>query len=408
MYDVVDRFLRYAKIHTTSDEASESCPSTPWQWDLANLLVQEMKEMGLKNPSVDENGYVTATLPGTAEGPVIGFIAHMDTAPDVSGKNVSPRIVKSYDGTDIALGGSDGTVLSPNDFPCLHGYVGQDLIVTDGTTLLGADDKAGIAEILSAVAYLKGHPEIPHGTVRIGFTPDEEIGRGADRFDVKGFDADWAYTVDGGPLGQLEYENFNAASAKVHIQGRSVHPGTAKNQMVNSIHIGTRLAQLMPLSDVPEKTEGYQGFIHLHTFEGTVEETTLKFIIRDHDKALFEEKKDLVRRAVSQVNGEFGDRLSLEIKDQYLNMREKIEKRMDIIDLAKRAMEAAGIPPLVEPIRGGTDGARLSYMGLPCPNIFTGGHNFHGKYEFIPVPSMERAVDVIVSIVKLAAAAKDR
>ena len=403
MYDVVDRFLRYAKVHTTSDESSKTCPSTDCQWDLARMLVKEMEDMGLKDPSVDENGYVTATFPGNSDGPVIGFIAHMDTAPDVSGKNVSPRIVERYDGGDVILDNAGKMALSPSDFPCLKNYVGQDLIVTDGTTLLGADDKAGIAEILSAVAYLKDHPEIPHCTIRIGFTPDEEIGRGADRFDVKGFDADWAYTVDGGPLGQMEFENFNAASATVNIQGRSVHPGTAKDQMINSIQIGMRLAELMPSTDVPEKTEGYQGFIHLHTFKGLVEESVMKFIIRDHDRKLFEDKKDFVRRAVAQVNREFGNRATLEIKDQYYNMEEKIRERMDIVDLAKRAMEEIGITPSVEPIRGGTDGARLSYMGLPCPNIFTGGHNFHGKYEFIPVQSMEKATETIISIAKLAA-----
>lgn len=403
MYDVVDRFLRYVKVHTTSDESSETCPSTKCQWDLAKMLVQEMADMGLKNPSVDENGYVTATFPGNAEGPVIGFIAHMDTAPDVSGKNVSPRIVENYDGGDIQLDQCGKVTLSPQDFPCLKDYVGQNLIVADGTTLLGADDKAGIAEILSAVAYLKDHPDIPHCTIRIGFTPDEEIGRGADRFDVKGFDADWAYTVDGGPLGQLEFENFNAASATVNIQGRNVHPGTAKDQMINSIQIGIRLAQLMPAAEVPEKTEGYQGFIHLHTFKGSVEQSVMKFIIRDHDKNFFADKKEFMREAVAQVNRESGDRVTLEIKDQYFNMEEKIRDRMDIVDLARRAMEDIGITPLVEPIRGGTDGARLSYMGLPCPNIFTGGHNFHGKYEFIPIESMEKATETIISIARLAA-----
>lgn len=402
MKDLVDRFIGYAKIHTTSDESSSSCPSTSCQLDLARLLVKEMTELGLEDPKMDDNGYVTATLPATAKGPTIGFIAHMDTAPDMSGENVSPRIVKNYDGKDIVLDEAGEVVLSPFDFPCLNDYIGQDLIVANGATLLGADDKAGVAEIMTAVAYLKDHPEILHGRIRIGFTPDEEIGRGADLFDVEGFGADWAYTVDGGPVGQMEYENFNAASATIRIKGRNVHPGTAKDQMINSIHIGTRLAGLMPISEVPEKTEGYQGFIHLHTFDGTVEETTLKFIIRDHDKKLFEEKQETVRRAVDQINREFGDRATLELKEQYLNMREHIENRMDIVELAKSAMEEVGVTPMVEPIRGGTDGARLSYMGLPCPNLFTGGHNFHGKYEFIPIPSMEKAVDVIVAIAKLA------
>lgn len=403
MKNLTERFIKYVKIYTTSDERYETCPSTERQLDLAKTLCEDMKALSMESIAADANGYVTATLPGNTNAPVIGLIAHMDTAPDVTGENVIPQIIKKYDGKGILLNEEDKTVLSPDDFPVLLNYVDQDLIVTDGTTLLGADDKAGIAEILSAIEYLNEHPEIPHGKIRVGFTPDEEIGRGADLFDVEAFGADFAFTVDGGAIGEMEYENFNAASATIKVQGRSVHTGSAKGLLINSMTIAMRLAQLLPASDLPEKTEGYEGFFHLNNFNGNTEETTMKYIIRDHDRELFEERKETMKRVVNQVNVECGDRVSLELKDTYYNMREKIEPRMDLIDLAKKAMIEADVEPVISPIRGGTDGARLSYMGLLCPNLFTGGHNFHGKFEFIPIQSMEKSVEVLVNLIRLTA-----
>ncbi|WP_019537740.1 peptidase T [Proteiniphilum acetatigenes] len=403
--DIVDRFIKYARIDTQSDENNTQTPSTQKQFNLAKEVEQEALEMGLTDVSLDNNCYLMATLPANTQKklPVIGFIAHFDTSPDMSGKNVNPRIIKNYDGKEIILNESKEVVLSPADFPELLHHVGEDIIVTDGTTLLGADDKAGIAAIMNAMQYLIDHPEIEHGKIRIGFTPDEEIGRGADKFDVAKFGADWAYTIDGSEVGELEYENFNAASAKIEIQGRNVHPGYAKGKMVNALHLANELIALLPENERPEHTVGYEGFFHLISLNGTVEEANLSFIIRDHDREKFEERKRLMVRAVDALNRKYGDRLTLQMKDQYYNMREKVEPVKYIVDYAYQAMEEIGVKPNVKPIRGGTDGARLSFMGLPCPNIFAGGMNFHGKYEFLPVPSMKKASEVIVKIAEIVA-----
>jgi tripeptide aminopeptidase len=403
--DIVDRFIKYARIDTQSDESSTQTPSTQKQFNLAKEVEKELLEMGLTDVSLDNNCYLMATLPANTrkDVPVIGFIAHFDTSPDMSGENVNPRIVKNYDGKDIVLNESKNIVMSPSDFPELLNHIGEDLIVTDGNTLLGADDKAGVAEIVSAMKYLVDHPEIEHGKIRIGFTPDEEIGRGADKFDVAKFGAAWAYTMDGSELGELEYENFNAASAKIKIEGRNVHPGYAKDKMINALHVANELIALLPVNERPESTEGYEGFYHLISQNGTVEEANLSFIIRDHDRAKFEERKMIMENSVAALNQKYGNRLSLELKDQYYNMREKVEPVMHVIDYAYRAMEELGVKPHVRPIRGGTDGARLSFMGLPCPNIFAGGLNFHGRYEFLPIPSLRKASQVIVKIAELVA-----
>ena len=403
---VVDRFLDYVKFDTQSDELTNLTPSTPGQMIFAQHLEQILQSMGLKDISLDENGYLMATLPGNSpkgDLPVVGFIAHLDTSPDMSGRHVNPRIVKNYDGGDITLNAEKNIVLSPAEFPELNHYKGQDLIVTDGTTLLGADDKAGIAEIITAVDYLMNHPEIKHGNIRIAFNPDEEIGQGAHKFDVKRFGADWAYTMDGGEIGELEYENFNAAVARVTFTGRNVHPGYAKHKMINSIRIANQFAIMLPRWETPEHTEGYEGFYHLISIEGSVEKTTLTYIIRDHDRDRFERRKKEFEHLTRKINHEFPGVASLDIKDQYYNMREKIEPVKHIIDIAIKAMELAGVEPKVVPIRGGTDGAQLSFKGLPCPNIFAGGLNFHGRYEFVPIPSMEKASQVIVEIARLVA-----
>lgn len=406
--NVVDRFLEYVKFDTQSDELTNLTPSTPGQMVFAQYLEEKLNELGLKEVSLDENGYLMATLPGNCseEVPTIGFIAHLDTSPDMSGRHVNPRIVKSYDGSDIVLNAEKDIVLSPNQFPELLHYTGQDLIVTDGNTLLGADDKAGIAEIITAVEYLMSHPEIKHGDIRIAFNPDEEIGLGAHKFDVEKFGAEWAYTMDGGEIGELEYENFNAAVAKVTFKGRNVHPGYAKHKMINSLRVATQFAIMLPRWETPEHTEGYEGFYHLIGIEGDVETAVLTYIIRDHDRDRFERRKKEFEHLTRKINKEFPDCASLELKDQYYNMREKIEPVMHVIEIAEQAMRNADVTPKVVPIRGGTDGAQLSFKGLPCPNIFAGGLNFHGRYEFVPIPSMEKATQVIVEIAKLVAERK--
>jgi tripeptide aminopeptidase len=371
---------------------------------LGKYLVEELKAIGLTDAAIDENGYVTATLPANVEQdiPVIGFLAHLDTSPEISGAGVKPKLIEHYAGGDIVLDQSLGVVLSPKDFPELNKYIKQDIIVTDGTTLLGADNKAGIAEIITAMEYLVVHPEIKHGTVRVGFTPDEEIGRGADRFDIAGFGAAFAYTVDGGPLGELEYETFNAAEAKITIKGRNVHPGTAKNAMIHSLHIAMELNSMLPAAEIPGHTEGYEGFYHLNSLRGTVEETAMTYIIRDHDLAKFAVRKQRLEKIAAYLNDQYGaGTVALSLRDQYYNMREKIEPVYHIVELAKTAIEAIGLTANIKPVRGGTDGAKLSYMGLPCPNLFSGGHNFHGKYEYIPVQSMEKAVEMILKIITL-------
>ncbi|WP_066502253.1 peptidase T [Abyssisolibacter fermentans] len=404
MTNVAKRFLKYAKIDTQSDENSKTCPSTQKQFNLANELVKELQELNLQDISVDENGYVMAMLPSNSNEklPSIGFIAHMDTSPDMSGANVKPQIIEGYDGEDIILNSDKNIILSPVDFPALKNYVGKTLITTDGTTLLGADDKAGVAEIMSAVEYLIQNPNIKHGDIKIAFTPDEEIGAGADLFDVKKFNADFAYTVDGGPIGELEYENFNAAGVSVEINGRNIHPGSAKNKMINATLIAMELNSMLPADQKPQYTEGYEGFFHLMGIKGTVENAAMKFIIRDHDMNKFEEKKELMKNVVEFLNKKYGDNtVELKLKDQYYNMKEKIEPVMHIIETAKKAMEECDVIPLISPIRGGTDGARLSFMGLPCPNLFTGGENFHGKYEYVCIESMNKAVEVILKIIEL-------
>ena len=403
---LVERFLKYVSFDTQSSEETEVTPSTPGQMVFAKYLKEELESLGLEDITLDEHGYLFATLPANIDKPVptIGFIAHMDTSPDMSGKDVSPRIVQNYDGSDIVLCAEENVVLSPSQFPELLDHKGEDLIVTNGKTLLGADDKAGIAEIVSAIVYLKEHPEIKHGKIRIGFNPDEEIGLGAHKFDVEKFGSDWAYTMDGGDVGELEFENFNAASAKITFKGRNVHPGYAKNKMINSIRVANRFCAMLPAHETPEHTEGYEGFYHLISFNGDVEQTTVAYIIRDHDRARFESRKKKIERFVSEINAEYGEgTATLELRDQYYNMREKIEPVMHIIDTAFAAMEAVGVKPNVKPIRGGTDGAQLSFKGLPCPNIFAGGLNFHGRYEFAPIQNMEKAMKVIVKIAELVA-----
>lgn len=401
--NLTDRFLEYVKFDTQSDELTNLTPSTPGQMIFARHLKTELENLGLSDISLDENGYLMATLPANTQRalPTVGFIAHLDTSPDMSGRHVNPRIVSDYDGKDIVLNDAAGVVLSPADFPELLNYVGQELIVTDGLTLLGADDKAGVAEIISAMAYLKEHPEIEHGRIRIAFNPDEEIGRGAHKFDVEAFGADFAYTMDGGETGELEYENFNAAVARVTFKGRNVHPGYAKHKMVNSMRIANQFVIMLPRWETPEHTEEYEGFYHLVGMEGTVESTTLTYIIRDHDRDRFERRKKELEHLARKINNEFPDCCTIEITDQYYNMREKIEPVMYIVDIARNAMENVGVTPKVQPIRGGTDGAQLSFKGLPCPNIFAGGLNFHGRYEFVPVQSMQKAMDVIVEICRI-------
>ena len=406
---VIDRFFRYVQIDTQSKEDAESFPSTEKQKNLATLLAKELQEMGASDVIYDEERcYVYAKLPGNdpAKGdnyPTLGFIAHMDTSPDCSGKNVKPKLIENYDGKEVILNEEKAIVLSPVVFPELKHYVGQTLIVTDGTTLLGADDKAGVAEIMTMVQTLLEHPEIKHGPIAIGFTPDEEVGDGVDHFKIRQFGADYAYTVDGGAIGELEYENFNAAIAKILFKGRNVHPGYAKHKMINSLRIANQYAIMLPRWETPEHTEGYEGFYHLISCEGTVEQTTLTYIIRDHDRDRFERRKKEFEHLVRKINKEFPNCASLEIKDQYYNMREMVEPVMHIVDLASQAMKEVGIVPIVKPVRGGTDGAQLSFMGLPCPNIFAGGHNFHGRYEFVPIQSMEKARDVVIQIARLAA-----
>lgn len=402
---VVDRFLKYVTFATQSDEESGITPSTSGQRVFAEALVKELEALGLEEISLDDNSYLMATLPsnmGDKEVPTIGFISHLDTSPDMSGEGVKPRIV-SYAGGDIVLNEAENIVLSPRMFPEMEQYIGQDLIVTDGTTLLGADDKAGVAAIISAVAYLKEHPEIKHGKIRIGFTPDEEIGAGADHFDVEKFGCEFAYTVDGGEIGELEYENFNAAAAKVVFSGRNVHPGTAKDKMVNASLLAVEFASMLPADQRPETTEGYEGFFHLTTMMGSVEQAVLQYIVRDHSRELFEQKKQLLEQITAQLNKKYPGMVSLEMHDQYYNMREIVEPKKYIVDLASEAMEAVGVKPQIKPIRGGTDGARLSFMGLPCPNLFTGGHNFHGRYEYIPIPSLQKSMETVVKIAELVA-----
>lgn len=402
---VVDRFLKYVTFATQSDEESGITPSTSGQRVFAEALVKELEALGLEEISLDDNSYLMATLPSNMEDkevPTIGFISHLDTSPDMSGEGVKPRIV-SYAGGDIVLNEAENIVLSPRMFPEMEQYIGQDLIVTDGTTLLGADDKAGVAAIISAVAYLKEHPEIKHGKIRIGFTPDEEIGAGADHFDVEKFGCEFAYTVDGGEIGELEYENFNAAAAKVVFSGRNVHPGTAKDKMVNASLLAVEFASMLPADQRPETTEGYEGFFHLTTMVGSVEQAVLQYIVRDHSRELFEQKKQLLEQITAQLNKKYPGIVSLEMHDQYYNMREIVEPKKYIVDLASEAMEAVGVKPQIKPIRGGTDGARLSFMGLPCPNLFTGGHNFHGRYEYIPIPSLQKSMETVVKIAELVA-----
>lgn len=403
---VIECFLKYVTFDTQSDESTGVTPSTPKQMVFAQYLKTELEELGLKDISLDENGYLFATLPSNVnhEVPVVGFIAHMDTSPDMSGENVKPRIVEKYDGKDIPLCAEENIILSPANFPELLDHVGEDLIVTDGYTLLGADDKAGIAEIVGAVAYLIAHPEIKHGDIRIGFNPDEEIGLGAHKFDVEKFGAKWAYTMDGGEVGELEFENFNAAAAKIRVKGRNVHPGYAKNKMINSLLVANEYASLLPANETPGTTEGYEGFYHLIGMEGEVENTVLSYIVRDHDREKFEARKQALLNYAAQLNEKYGEgTVTVELKDQYYNMRQQVEPLMHIIDIAFAAMQEAGVTPKVKAIRGGTDGAQLSFKGLPCPNIFAGGLNFHGRYEFVPVQSIEKAMNVVVKIAELTA-----
>ena len=406
---IIDRFISYVTIDTESDPNSNTTPSTEKQWDLAHKLAKELIAIGMKDVSIDNNAYIMATLPSNVDYdvPTIGFISHFDTSPDFTGKNVKPRVIENYDGKDIALNAEENIILSPSYFEDLLLYVGQTLIVTDGTTLLGADDKAGITEIVTAMEYLINNPDIKHGEIKVGFTPDEEIGRGAHKFDVEKFGADWAYTMDGSQIGELEYENFNAAEANIKVKGKIVHPGYAKGKMVNSMYHATEFINALPRMETPEHTEGYQGFFHLYSIEGKVEETYLRYIIRDHDKDKFEARKALMEKIVLDLNTKLESEIfDLEIKDQYYNMKEKVEPVKHIVDIAEEAMISLGITPLIKPIRGGTDGSQLSYMGLPCPNIFAGGHNFHGRYEYVPVESMQKAVEVICKIAELTALKK--
>ena len=403
MEKILDRFLRYVAIDTQSDENSESQPSAAKELDLLKLLCKELNDMGVE-ATLDEYGYVMGSIPSNIDKkvPAIGFIAHVDTSPDASGKDVKPQIIKDYDGGDIELKGVPGLFLKPSEFPELLAHKGETIITTDGTTLLGADDKAGVAEIMNAVQYIMEHPEFKHGDIKIGFTPDEEIGRGVVKFDVKRFGADYAYTMDGGEIGELEFENFNAASAKIHIQGRNVHPGYAKDKMKNAILIGMEFNDLLPIGQRPELTEGYDGFFHIISFKGSVEEADFGYIIRDHDRKKFEEKKELIAQCAHFINVKYGEgTATLEVKDQYYNMREQVEPYYFIVEKAVKAMEMAGIKPKIQPIRGGTDGANLSFKGLPCPNIFAGGMNFHGKMEFAPLENIEKASEVVLNIIKL-------
>jgi len=402
--EIKNRFLRYVSLDTQSDENSETCPSTSKQLVMLSMLRDELLAMGLKDASMDDNGYVMATLPANngKEGPVIGFVAHVDTSPDMPGNDIKPRFVENYDGGDITLNEELRLVLSPKDFPEMKQYAGQTLIVTDGTTLLGADDKAGVTEIMTAIEYLTKHPEVKHGPIKVGFTPDEEIGRGVDHFDVKKFGADWAYTMDGGEIGELEFENFNAAGAKIYIQGKNIHPGYAKGKMQNALLMAMEFNALLPVFERPEFTQDYEGFYHLVKMEGSVEKSFIQYIIRDHDKDIFENRKKVIQQCIDFMNARYSaGAFTLDMKDQYYNMKEKIEPVCHIVNTARRAMEELGIKPHVRPIRGGTDGSRLSYMGLPCPNIFAGGHNFHGKYEFVPLESMEKATLVILKIIEM-------
>ncbi|WP_086477140.1 peptidase T [Arenibacter amylolyticus] len=403
MQHIIDRFISYISIDTQSDPNSNTTPSTKKQWDLAHKLVAELKEIGMQEVEIDENAYIMATLPSNMdkEVPTIGFIAHFDTSPDFTATNVNPQIIENYDGGDIVLNKEENIVLSPSYFEDLLQYKGNTLITTDGTTLLGADDKAGITEIVTAMEYLIQHPEIKHGKIRVGFTPDEEIGRGAHKFDVAAFGADWAYTMDGSQIGELEYENFNAAGVKVKISGKSVHPGYAKGKMINAVLIANEFISSLPANEVPQKTTGREGFFHVHHFSGEIENASIELIVRDHDLQKFNDCKALLQEITDKLNATYGPQVTLEIKDQYFNMREKIEPVMHIVDIAEKAMKTLGITPIIKPIRGGTDGSQLSFMGLPCPNIFAGGHNFHGKYEYVPVESMQKAVDVIVKICEL-------
>ncbi|WP_336065781.1 peptidase T [Mesoflavibacter sp. CH_XMU1404-2] len=404
--DIIKRFVSYVTVDTESDPNSDTTPSTEKQWDLANALVQELQRIGMQDVSIDQNAYIMATLPSNVdhEVPTIGFISHFDTSPDFTGANVNPQIVERYDGKDIILNEAENIVLSPDYFEDLLLYKGQTLITTDGTTLLGADDKAGICEIISAMEYLIKNPQIKHGTIKVGFTPDEEIGRGAHKFDVEKFGADWAYTMDGSQIGELEYENFNAAGAVVKVKGKIVHPGYAKGKMVNSMYIATEFINSLPRLETPEHTEGYQGFFHLYSVKGEVEETVLEYIIRDHDKEHFEARKEVMQKLTDELNQQYQrEVVTINIKDQYFNMKEKVEPVMHIVDIAEEAMKQLDIKPLIKAIRGGTDGSQLSYMGLPCPNIFAGGHNFHGRYEYVPVESMIKATEVICKIAELTA-----
>ncbi len=406
MQKIIDRFISYVQIDTQSDSSSTTTPSTKKQWNLANLLFEELKEIGLHDVTIDENAYIMATLPSNIdfEVPTIGFIAHFDTSPDFTGTDVKPQIHKNYDGKDILLNKEEKIVLSPDYFEDLLLYKGKTLITTDGTTLLGADDKAGITEIVSAMEYLIQHPEIKHGKIRIGFTPDEEIGKGAHKFDVEKFGADWAYTMDGSTIGELEYENFNAAGAVVTIRGKIVHPGYAKGKMINSMLIANDFISGLPKNEIPQETEGYEGFFHLHDMIGDVEKTTLEYIIRDHDMEIFLLRKKIFKDLVNKMNKKLGsDLIEVEITDQYFNMREKVEPVMHIVDIVEEAMNELNIKPLIKAIRGGTDGSQLSYKGLPCPNIFAGGHNFHGRYEYVPVESIQKATEVIVKVAELTA-----
>ena len=407
---IIDRFISYVTIDTESNPNSNTTPSTEKQWDLANKLVEELKQIGMEDVSIDENAYIMATLPSNVdhEVPTIGFISHFDTSPDFTGANVKPQIIENYDGGDITLNEELNIILSPNYFEDLLLYKGQTLITTDGTTLLGADDKAGICEIVSAMEYLIKHPEIKHGKIRVGFTPDEEIGRGAHKFDVEKFDADWAYTMDGSQVGELEYENFNAAGVKLTFKGKSVHPGYAKGKMINSILLANQFITQLPAEEVPEKTTGYEGFFHVNDIEGSIEETQVQLIIRDHDLDKYQQRKAFIQQLADQMNKDYAEKFGediviCEISDQYFNMKEKVTPVFHIVDIAEQAMKDLNITPIIKPIRGGTDGSQLSYMGLPCPNIFAGGHNFHGKYEYVPVESILKATQVIVKIAELTA-----
>ncbi|WP_289045602.1 peptidase T [uncultured Olleya sp.] len=404
--DIIKRFVSYVTVDTESDPASDTTPSTAKQWDLANALVDELKTIGMQDVTIDKHAYIMATLPSNVDHdvPTIGFISHFDTTPDFTGANVKPQIIDIYDGKDIVLNADENIVLSPDYFEDLLQYKGQTIITTDGTTLLGADDKAGITEIISAMEYLIANPQIKHGTIRVGFTPDEEIGRGAHKFDVEKFGADWAYTMDGSQIGELEYENFNAAGAVVKVKGKIVHPGYAKGKMVNSMYIATEFINSLPRLETPEHTEGYQGFFHLYSISGEVEETVLEYIIRDHDLGHFEARKEMMQKLTDELNNQYErEVVTIEIKDQYFNMKEKVEPVMHIVDIAEEAMKQLDIKPLIKAIRGGTDGSQLSYMGLPCPNIFAGGHNFHGRYEYVPVESMIKATEVICKIAEITA-----